>query len=144
MLTPPCWRAVHLAMFCSLTVEIRKTQLHLQLWHYEGGAPSRRSLCLFWRESRQRVWTRNFGRDRIARGSWTKELRKGSWRRETQSSSWAAEVTSRHEIESSISEGRPVKMSQHSSWFVEFSLEIHASVSLRGMQCHNLTFLHLS
>ena len=38
------------------------------------------------------------------------------------------------EIGSSRSERRPVKMSQHSSWFVEFSLEIHASVSLQEMQ----------
>ena len=45
--------------------------------------------------------------------------------------------TSRHERESRVSEGRPVKMSQHSSWVVEFSLEIHASDSLnmhKGMQ----------
>ena len=55
-----------------------------------------------------------------------------------------AEETNRHEIGSSSSEGRQVKMSQHSSWFVEFSLEIHASVSLQEMQCYNLTFLHLS
>ena len=44
------------------------------------------------------------------------------------------EETSRHERESRVSEERPVKISQHSSWFVEFSLEIHASVSLQGMQ----------
>ena len=41
-----------------------------------------------------------------------------------------AEVTSRHERKSSSSEGRLVKMRQHSSWVVEFSLEIHASVSI--------------
>ena len=41
-----------------------------------------------------------------------------------------AEVTSRHERGSSSSEGRQVKMRQHSSWIVEFSLEIHANVSL--------------
>ena len=39
---------------------------------------------------------------------------------------------------SSSSEGRPVKMSRHSSWFVEFPLEIHVSVSPQGMQCHLL------
>ena len=55
-----------------------------------------------------------------------------------------AEETSRHEIGSSSSKGRPVKMTQHSSWFAEISLEIHTSVSLQGMQCDNLTFLHLS
>ena len=41
-----------------------------------------------------------------------------SWRRVTQRGSrhWTAEETSRHEIGSRSSEGRPVKMSQHSSW----------------------------
>ena len=34
------------------------------------------------------------------------------------------------EIGSSHSEGKPIKMSQHSSWVVEFSLEIQASVVL--------------
>ena len=62
--------------------------------------------------------------------SWTKEMGEGSWRRVTRVASRhrTAEVTSRHERESSSSEGRQVKTSQHSSWVVEFSLEIHASV----------------
>ena len=57
-----------------------------------------------------------------------------------------AEETSQQERESNSSEGRPVKMSQH-SWFVEFSLEIHASVSLRRHKECSVTespFLHLS
>ena len=93
--------------------------------HYVGGPPRRRSLCLFWRDSRQRVWTRDLdatgSRKRTRVGSWTKEHREGGWRRVT----WVAsrrrtvEVTSQHERESSSSEGRPVKMSQHSSSFVE-------------------------
>ena len=36
----------------------------LILWHYVGGSPSRRSLCLFWRETKQRVWDRDLQRDR--------------------------------------------------------------------------------
>ena len=112
------------------------------VWHYVGDPPSRRFLCLFWRETRQRVWTQDLdatgSRKRTRVGSWTKELREGSWQQATESGRWSrhrtAELTSRHEIESSISEGRPVKMSQYSSWFVEFSLEIHASVSLQGIQ----------
>ena len=80
--------------------------------------------------------------------SWKKELREGvgdgRGRRAVGSRHRTTEETSQHEIRSSSSEGRPVKMSQHSSWFVEFSLEIHGSVSLQGIQCHNLTFLHLS
>ena len=58
----------------------------------------------------------------------------GSWRRETESGSWSRhrtpEETNRHERKPRVSEGRPVKMSQPSSWFVEFSQEIHASISL--------------
>ena len=49
--------------------------------------------------------------------SLTKELRGGSWRRARQKGSWQStpdrEDTSRREIGSSSSEGRPVKMSQH-------------------------------
>ena len=44
--------------------------------------------------------------------------------------------------------GRPVKMSQHSSWVVEFSLEIHASVSLHmhigNAMLHNSSSCNLS
>ena len=85
------------------------------------------------------------GRERQS-GSWKRNSEK-SWRRAMRVAGrhQTAEETSQHERESSISEGRPVKTSQHSSWFVEFSLEIHASVSLQGMaECHNLAFLHLS
>ena len=50
------------------------------------------------------------------------------------------------EIGSSRSEGRPVKMSQHSSWVVEFSQKIHVSVTLhmhKGMQCYITPLLTL-
>ena len=51
---------------------------------------------------------------------------------EGQSTPEAAE-TSRHEIGSRSSEGRPVKMSQHSSWLVEISQKkkLHISDSLQ-------------
>ena len=121
------------------------------MWHYLGGPPSRQPLCLFWRETRQKVWSRDLDATGSRKGtpvrSWTKERGEFSWRRATKKGSWQSTPDSRRdqsdEIGSSSSEGRPVKMSQHSSRFVEFSLEIHASVSLQGMQCHNLTFLHL-
>ena len=81
------------------------------------------------RSRRDRKWVRE--RER----SWTKELIEVSWRRVTR-------VASRHRTSErpvgwdrvQRSEGRPVKMSQHSSWVVEFLLEIHASVCLQGMQ----------
>ena len=98
-----------------------------------------------------KAWARNLRRDR----KWVRERESGVGQRNPEEGSWrcrvavgsrhqTAEETSWHEIASKISVGRPVKMSQHSSWFVEFSLEIHASVSLQGMQCHNLTFLHFT
>ena len=77
-----------------------------------GGPLSRRSLCLFWCETKQRPEFEIFdeaGQGNTSQSNWKKEPREGSWRR-------AAEETSRHEIESRSNEGRPVKMSQHSSW----------------------------
>ena len=82
--------------------------------------------------------------ERVGRRNSEKSVGDGRRRVAVGSRHRTAEETSRHEIGSRSSEGRPVKMSQHSSWFVKISLEIHDSVSLQGMQCHNLTFLHLS
>ena len=56
------------------------------------------------KETRVRVGRRN-----PRRSSWRRVAQRGSRHR-------LAEKTSQHEIESRISEGRPVKMSQHSSW----------------------------
>ena len=95
--------------------------IRVSLWHYEGDAPSRRSFCLFWRETKQSLSSR-FWRDRkwARESEW--ELEEGTHRRqlakgdaEGQSTTDSRE-TSRHEIGSKSSEGRPVKMSQHSSW----------------------------
>ena len=127
-----------------------------QLWHYVGGPLSRRSLCLSWHETKQRPEPAIFNaigsgqgnareRERgVGQRNPEKSVGDGLGRRAVGSRHRTAEETSRHEIESSITEGRPVKISPHSSWFVEFSQEIHASISLHRMQCHNLTFLHLS
>ena len=83
--------------------------------------------------------------------SWKKEPTEGSWRRETQGGRRPVDTghlrDQSDEIGSSRSEGRPVKMSRHSSWVVEFSLEIHGSVSLHmhigNAMLHNSSFLHL-
>ena len=61
----------------------------IQQWHYEGGAPSRRSFCLFWHETKQMPELENFDaawseKGNAWGGSWKKKLRKGSWRRVTQ------------------------------------------------------------
>ena len=68
------------------------------------------------------------GRERESQSK-TKELEEGSRHRTAERPVGWDEVQS--------SEGRRVKMSQYSSWVVEFSPEIHASVSLymlTGMQ----------
>ena len=118
----------------------------LSVWHYVGGPQSRRFLCLFWRETRQRVWTR----DLDATGS-RKETPVGVGQRNSVKSVGdgrrrvADEVDTgqqrdqSEEIGSGRNEGRPFKMSQHSSWVVEFSLEIHASVSLHMHRECNVT-----
>ena len=79
-----------------------------------------------------------------------KELEVGSWRGTTDRGS--RHRTPEQRGESDERESRPVKedrvkMSRHSSCFVEVSLEIHASVSLymlSEMQCCITPFLHLS
>ena len=71
------------------------------VWHYVGGPPSRRSLCLFWRETRQRVWTRDFdatgSRKGIPVGSWKKEPREVSWRQARQKGTWQSTPDSRRD-----------------------------------------------
>ena len=72
----------------------------------------------------------------VGKGTRVRELEEGTQRSQLAKGDASGQSTpdSRselsYEIESSSSEGRPVKLSQHSSWVVEFSLEIHASVSL--------------
>ena len=77
------------------------------MWHYVGGPPSRRSLCLFWWETRQRVWTRDFWWDRKwGRKGRSERSQRGSWQRETQSGSkqWTKEENNQCEVESRGSE----------------------------------------
>ena len=122
------------------------------LLHYVGGPPSRRSLCLFWRETKQRPVPAISTRPEVGRER-PRELDKRTERRQLAKGDASGQLTpdsrsdqSAWEIGSSRSEGRPVKMSQHSSWVVEFSLEIHACVSLhmhREMQCYITPLLAL-
>ena len=51
-----------------------------------GGPPSKRSLCLFWHETKQRPELEIFdetgsGQENAREGSWKKEPREGSWHR---------------------------------------------------------------
>ena len=94
------------------------------------------------RSRRDRKWVRE--------REW--ELDKGTQRRQLAKGDASGQSTSDSRGDWSAwegvqsSEGRPVKMSQHSSWVVEFSLEIHASVSLhmhRGIQCYITPLLAL-
>ena len=81
-------------------------------------------------------------------GSWKKEPTGGSWRRARQKGSWESTPDSRSDQSAwDRVQKRWGKASQDESafpWLEEISRRMHASVSLQGMQCHNLTFLHLS
>ena len=79
---------------------------HTELWHYEGGAPSRRSFCLFWRETKQRPGLEisdetgsGVGKagPRETRRSWKKEPRGRSWQRATERGSWESTRDSRRD-----------------------------------------------
>ena len=75
--------------------------------HYEGGGPSRRSFCLFWRETKQRPELEIFdttgsGQGNASQSVWKKELREGSWQMVTQRGS-------RQRSAEGSSEGRPVR-----------------------------------
>ena len=108
------------------------------VWHYVGGPLSRRSLCLFWRETKQRpelkisTWP-EVGRE-CQSESWKKEPREKSWQRETHSGSW--ELTPDRRRDQSAWDSPAAVREDQSRWvgitssFVEISLENHASVSL--------------
>ena len=95
-----------------------------------GGLPSRRFLCLFWRETRQRV----FG---LEISAWPEEVtgreKRVGWREElTRVGDGDGQMRSTPDTVAEkigSSEEDRVKRCRHSSCFVEFSLVIHASVS---------------
>ena len=71
------------------------------VWHYVGGPLSRRSLCLFWRETKQRPELEISTGPEVGKGtpvkSWKKELSAGSWRRARQKGSWQSTPDSRRD-----------------------------------------------
>ena len=71
------------------------------VWHYVGGPLSRRSLCQFWHETKQRPELEISTRSEVCKGtpvrSSTKELREGSWRRATEKGSWQSTPGSRRD-----------------------------------------------
>ena len=64
----------------------------VSLWYYVGGSLSRRYLCLFWRETKQRPELEISTRLEVGKGtpvrSWKKEPTGNSWRRATERGSW--------------------------------------------------------
>ena len=136
----------------SLLIAVQNTAVTLCGWSAKQTIP----LSVLAR-NQTKAWARDLRRDRkwvrkrdlgVEKGTLRKWVGDGWQRMAVGSRHRTAEETNRHEIGSKISEGRAVKMSQHSSWLVEISLEIHAIVSLqmdKGM--HSVTespFLHLS
>ncbi len=105
-----------------------------------GGPPGRRYLCLFWRETRQRIFGPEISpypevvtgrekrvekRELRAVGDWTPKSWRGTMDRGSQH---RTRETVAEKIGSSEEDW--VKRCRHSSCFVEFSLVTHASVSL--------------
>ena len=112
------------------------------LWHYVDGPPSRRSLCLFWRETRQRVLdSRSRTRPEVGKGTreWERERERAgrrnswevSWRRETRSGQSTPEQKRQSAWERVQSQWG--KISQDESGLLVV-YRIFASVSLQGMQ----------
>ena len=79
----------------------------------------------------------------VGRRNPQKAVGDGRGRRAVGSRHRTAEETSRHEIGSSSSDGRPVKMSQHSSWLVEISEKLHHSDSLHMLKECRVSQLNL-
>ena len=129
------------------------------MWHYEGGAPSRRSFCLFWRETKQRPeleifeWDREMGKGRLSealeKGTQRRQFTKGDAEVESTTDSrrdqsgWdspgAVRKTDKMSSQSWADNGQQKEAAREgeSGWvgipssFVEILLEIHASVSLQ-------------
>ena len=95
---------------------------------------AKQTMPLFWRETRQRVWTRDLNETGSRKGTPVREWDKGTEKElATDNGQGSRHRTAERSVKWDAvqsSERRRVKMSQHSSWVVEFLQEIHASVSL--------------
>ena len=85
------------------------------VWHHVGGPLSRRSLCLFWRETKQRAWSRDLWRDwkwgkkAVGKGTQRGQLTKGD--AERQSTTDSRRASRRERVQGQW--GRRSKMSWH-------------------------------
>ena len=133
--------------------KINKIPLQLT-WHYEGGAPSRRSFCLFWRETKQRPELEIFD----ATGSGQGNANQGVGKRNPEKA--VGEGRRRGTVDTG-QQKRPVGTRESpgavredlSRWvsiprgFVEISRRMHINVSLQMHRKCSVTeppFLHLS
>ena len=121
------------------------------MWHYEGSAPAEDPFVCFGAKA-----NKAFGLDILdVTGSWQGKTSRRvgqrnqmrSWRWAWQKGSWQStpdrEETSRHEIGSCSSEGRPVKMNQHSLWLVGILQKLHVSDSLHMHKEYRVSQLNL-
>ena len=132
------------------------------MWHYVGGPPSRRSLCLSWRETKQRAKNRNLRRDRkwgekgrsersqgsgqgkAWEGSGQENAREGSWKKEPREGSWQRETQRGSRRRSAVREDQSRWVGIPRS-FVQISRKIHVSGSLQMHRKCSVTeppFLH--
>ena len=131
--------------------------LFVEMWHYVGGPPSRRSLCFGAKPDKGfgfEILTRpEVGREHQSE-SWMKGPTEGSWRRATGDGEGQLESTPDSRRDQSVWDRVQMQVRKGQSRlvgipsiFVEISRRMHVSVSLhmqRNAECHNLTFLHLS
>ena len=125
----------------------------INVWHYVGDPPSRQSLCLFWRETRQRVWTRDLDTTGSRQGNARGVGRRNSEKELAKSDAEGQSTSDSRRDQSAWDSVQKQVREDQSRWvgipssFVEISRRMHVSVSLhmqRNAECHNLTFLHLS
>ena len=117
------------------------------LWHYEGGTPSRRSFCLFWRETKQRPGLEISDETGSGVGkAGLRETRRPAGRRNPQK----AVCDERRREQLGVDTGQQRDQSAWDRVLVargNFTKNYTSVIVCRGIrkeECHNLPFLHLS
>ena len=131
--------------------KFQQKNVMLVLLHYEVECAKQTIFLLVLARNQTKAWARDLQRDRKWVREREKELDKGTQREGSAKgdAEWQSTPDSRRDQSawdgSKSSEGRPVKMSQHSSWLVEILQNSYTSAIVyrctRNAECHNLTFL---
>ena len=111
------------------------------MWHYEVGCAKQTIFLLVLPRNQTKAWARNLRRDRKWVRERERELKRGTQRKRLAKgdAEWQSTPDSRRDQSAwdrvQDGEGRPVKMSQHSSWLVEIlQKKLHISDSLQMLK----------